>query len=60
MDFLSPLKKLLTLAGFESTNFGSNGKHDNHWTTEGDEASFKVLQRRLPRTGEKHEKSQSG
>jgi hypothetical protein len=24
------------VAGFEPSNLGSNGKHDNHYTTEGD------------------------
>jgi hypothetical protein len=30
--FLSPLKPI-ALAGFESANFGSSGKHTNHYTT---------------------------
>jgi hypothetical protein len=43
--FISPLKKVMLwifitlknwslLAGFEPANLGSNGKHDNHYTTE--------------------------
>jgi hypothetical protein len=27
------LKKSIALAGFESANFGSSGKHTNHYTT---------------------------
>jgi hypothetical protein len=30
--FLSPLKSI-ALAGFEPANFGSSGKHTNHYTT---------------------------
>jgi hypothetical protein len=28
------LKKSIALGGFEPANFGSNGKHTNHYTTE--------------------------
>jgi hypothetical protein len=31
-----PLKSPLLSAGFEPMNLGSNGKHDNHYTTEND------------------------
>jgi hypothetical protein len=31
--FLSPIKSIAS-AGFEPVNFGSNGKHANHYTTE--------------------------
>jgi hypothetical protein len=30
------LKNLSSSDGFQSANFGSSGKHDNHYTTEGD------------------------
>jgi hypothetical protein len=29
-----PLKKPIASAGFELANLESNGKHDNHYTTE--------------------------
>jgi hypothetical protein len=32
----SMLKNPLISAGFEPANFGYNGKHDNHYTTEND------------------------
>jgi hypothetical protein len=32
-DFIT-LQKPLSSAGFEPANLGSNGKHDNHYTTE--------------------------
>jgi hypothetical protein len=34
-DFIA-LKNLSLSAGFEPTNLGSNGKYDNHYTTEND------------------------
>jgi hypothetical protein len=33
-EFLSPLKTNHPLLGFEPANIGSNGKHNNHYTTE--------------------------
>jgi hypothetical protein len=35
MDFIA-LKNSSFSAGFEPANFGSSGKHDNHYTTEND------------------------
>jgi hypothetical protein len=36
LRILIPLESPLSSAGFEPMNVGSNGKHDNHYTTEND------------------------
>jgi hypothetical protein len=37
---LSPLKNPSSSAGSEPANLESNGKHDNHYTTEGDKINI--------------------
>jgi hypothetical protein len=40
---LSPVENPSLSAGLESANFGSNGKHDNRYTTKNDKANLNII-----------------